>query len=442
VTVPTLLMVESWVNSTGLCLPPRLADRGHDYVLVTRDPATYGPTATGSPHPVVRDAAEVVVAETNDLPSVVEATRGVAARRRIDGVLTTCDYYLEATATVAERLGLPGPSPAAMHTASRKHLVRHALAGAGVPNPAYAVVAGWDEAQAAAAGLGYPLVAKPVDLNSGTSVRLVHDEAGLKDAVLDIRAIRTNTRGQPLHRLVLLEQAMVGTEVSVEAVTHEGRTTVLGITDKTVTGPPAFVEVVHMVPAALPPGDEVAVESLVVDTLAAVGFTHGVSHTEVMLTADGPRVVELNPRQGGGYIFDLVELVTGTHPLDVVVDLALGLSPDVGTVAAPRPGAVPTVPSAAVGFVISPEPGTVARVDGVGRLDGDPGIVRWELPTPAVAPRPVDNEAYLGHVLAVDPHARGARRLVEAALASLRLVMADGRRLVPLGALDPLDAEA
>jgi L-amino acid ligase C-terminal domain 2 len=134
--------------------------------------------------------------------------------------------------------------------------------------------------------------------------------------------------------------------------------------------------------------------------------------------------------------------VTGTHPLDVVVDFALGLSPDVGTVAAPRPGAVPTVPSAAVGFVISPEPGTVARVDGVGRLDGDPGIVRWELPTPAVAPRPLDNGAHLGHVLAVDPHARGARRLVEAALASLRLVMADGRRLVPLGALDPLDAEA
>jgi argininosuccinate lyase len=432
----TLLMVESWVNSTGLCLPQRLVDHGHDYVLVTRDPATYGPTASGSPHPVVREAAEVVVADTNDVVALVESARAVARRRRIDGVVTTCDYYLGAAAVVAERLGLPGAPAVVMHTATRKHLVRAALDRAGIPNPRYAVAAGWDEARVAAAAVGYPLVAKPVDLNSGTSVRLVADEAGLKDAVLDIRGLRTNTRGQPLHRLVLLEEAMAGAEVSVEAVTCAGRTTVLGITDKTVTGPPAFVEAVHMVPAELSSADAAAAEALVVDTLAAVGFTHGLSHTEVMLTADGPRVVELNPRQGGGYIFDLVELVTGTHPLDVLVDLALGRSPTPGTVAAPRPGAVPTVGSAAVGFVISPEAGTVARVEGVDRLDANLGIVRWELPTPAVAPSPVDNEAYLGHVVAVDPHGRAARRLVEAALASLRLVTADGRRLLPLAALD------
>lgn len=427
----TLLMVESWVNSTGLCLPPRLADLGHEYVLVTRDPATYGPTATGAPHPVVRHAAEVVVADTNDLPSVVEAARAVAARRRVDGVLTTCDYYLDAAAVVAERLGLPGAPATAMRTATRKHLVRLALDRAGVANPGYAVAAGWDEAQAAAASLGYPVVAKPVDLNAGTSVRLVADEVALKEAVLDIRGIRTNTRGQPLHRLVLLEEVLVGTEVSVEAVTRDGHTTVLGITDKTVTGPPAFVEAVHMVPAALSPAEAAAVEALVVDTLAAVGFTHGLSHTEVMVTPAGPRVVELNPRQGGGYIFDLVELVTGTHPLDVLVDLALGRRPDLGTVAAPRPG-VPHVGSAAVGFVIAPEPGTVARADGVDRLDADPGIVRWELPTPAVAHRALDNEAYLGHVVAVDAEPAGARRRVEAALAGIRLVMADGRRLAPL----------
>ena len=134
-------------------------------------------------------------------------------------------------------------------------------------------------------------------------------------------------------------------------------------------------------------------------------------------------------------MFDLVSMVTGIHPLELLVDLALGEAPAVGTTAAPRAGAVPTVGSAAVGFVVPPEAGTVVRVDGLDRLGADPGIVRWELPTPAVAVRPVDNEAYLGHVVTADAGG-GARGRVEAALARLRLVMSDGRRLAPLAQAD------
>ena len=92
-----------------------------------------------------------------------------------------------------------------------------------MPNLRYAVADGWEGARDAAAVLGYPLVAKPVDLNSGTSVRLVASDADLKDAVDDIRGLAANTRGQALDRLVLLEEVLVGTEVSVEAVTAPGR---------------------------------------------------------------------------------------------------------------------------------------------------------------------------------------------------------------------------
>jgi argininosuccinate lyase len=320
-----------------------------------------------------------------------------------------------------------------MSTATRKDLVRHALAAAGLPNPRYAVAHGWDDAHVTAAQLGYPLVAKPVDLNAGSSVRLVPDDAALKDAVNEIQGTTTNTRGQPLQRLVLLEEQLVGTEVSVEAVTHAGHTTVLAVTDKTVTGAPAFVESGHMVPARLHLADTTAATDLAVAALDAVGLTHGLSHVEVMLTPDGPRIVEINPRQGGGHIFDLVELVTGTHPLDVLIDLALGATPQLGTVTAPRPGPIPTVPSAAIMFILSPQPGTIVAVEGADHLDADPGIIRWEIPTPVQARPPVDNDAYLGHVMAVGDTHRDARQRAETALGNLHLVMADGQQLRPLG---------
>jgi argininosuccinate lyase len=320
-----------------------------------------------------------------------------------------------------------------MAQAVRKHDVRAALDAAGLPGVRHAVAATLTDALAAAQRLGYPLVAKPVDLNAGTSVRRVDEEAHLKDVWAEITALTRNTRGQALAGVVLLEDVLTGTEVSVEAVTVDGRTTVVGVTDKSVTGPPAFVESGHMFPAALPPGMADDVADFATAALAAVGLTHGLSHTEVMITAAGPRLVELNPRQGGGYIFDLVHLVTGAHPLRALVDLALGEVPVIGTAAAPLPGAVVPGGSAAVMFVMAPRPGRVVAVDGLDRLIADPQVHRWALPVPVEAARPVDNEAYLGHVVVLDPGGPGARAHAEGLVASLRLRFADGSTARPLG---------
>jgi argininosuccinate lyase len=427
----TLLMIESWLQSTGEGLPPLLRSLGHDYVLVTRDPAIYG-AGSATPHPALAAADDVVVVETNDLDAVVARAADVAAARRIDGVLTTCDYYLAAAAAVADRLGLPGSPPDVMARAVRKHDVRAALDAAGLPGVRHTVAATLDEALAAADDLGYPLVAKPVDLNAGTSVRRVDEQAHLKDAWREISAMTHNTRGQPLAGVVLLEEVLTGAEVSVEAVTVDGRTTVIGITDKSVAGPPAFVEAAHMFPAALTPADAAAVAGFAAAAVEAVGITHGLSHTEVMLTAGGPRLVELNPRQGGGYIFDLVHLVSGTHPLSVLVELALGRPPSVGTAAAPLATAAVAGGSAAVAFVMAPSPGRIVAVDGLDRVAADPRVHRCILPVPVDAARPVDNEAYLGHVVVVDPAGDGARAHAERLVASLRLRFADGSAVSPV----------
>lgn len=421
----TLLMVESWVQSTGLRLPPLIRELGHDYVLFTRDPALYPDTVAG-PHPVVRDAVEVVVVDTNDRQALTSAVIGLACRRHIEGVLTTCDYYLETAAALAAMLGLPGAPPEVMRLATRKDEVRAALRRAGLPGPRFAVARSWEEALAAAGEVGFPLVAKPVDLNSGTSVRRVDCEAELKDAFWDIVGIERNTRGQELARVVLLEELLRGDEVSVEAVTADGVTTIVGITDKSVAGPPSFVESGHVFPARLPAGAAREVEDHVRQALAAIGYSHGLSHTEVMLTADGPRIVEINPRQGGGYIFDLVHLVTGTNPLEVLVDLALGRPmPASG----PAPGA-PT--NAAVAFVMSPVDGTVVGVDGLGALDADPSVHRWELDAPGRVQRPRDNNARLGYVMTVDPDGDQAAERAASAVRSLRLHLPDGAVVAPL----------
>ncbi|TDC52115.1 ATP-grasp domain-containing protein [Jiangella ureilytica] len=415
----TLLMVESWVQSTGLALPPLLRELGHDYILFTRDPALY-PDVDGERHPVVRDADEVVVVDTNDRAAMTGAVIGIVCRRRIDGVLTTCDYYLDAVAELARMLGLAGASPDIVRRAVRKDAVRTVLKRAGLPGPRFAVAATWDDAQAGAAEIGFPLVAKPVDLNSGTSVQLVTDEAGLKDAFYEVTSVERNTRDQPLARRLLLEEVLTGPELSVEAVTVAGETTVLGITGKSVT--PSFVEAGHVFPAPLPSPVVREVEAHVRAALTAIGYSHGLSHTELKLTPSGPRIVEINPRQAGGYVFDLVHRVTGVHPLELLVALALGRGPGAD---------VTTTGTAAVAFVLSPVDGVVTAVEGCETLDANPAVERWQLDVPGAVRRPRDNNDRAGHVLAVDPSGDRAGELAAVAVASLRLRLADGSVVTP-----------
>jgi argininosuccinate lyase len=363
----------------------------------------------------VRFAAEVVVAETNDDAALVTAAREVAARRRIDGVLTTCDYYLPAVALVAEELGLPGAPAEVLRTATRKHRVRQELAARGVPDVPFAVAATWEQAHKAAADLGYPLVVKPVDMNSGTGVRKVTDESGLAVAFAEATTPERNTRDQPLERLALLERVVDGPEYSVESVTRDGVTRVLGVTAKSVAEPgveagSGFVEAGHLFPAPLGPDERAVIERHVVAVLDAVGLTHGISHTEVRLTAAGPRLIELNPRQGGGYIFELVRLVTGFNPLQVLVDLALGREPVPGPAVAA---------SAAVTFLLPPSDGVVREVRGAERLADDGRVLGHALPSAGREVRPGDNNERIGHVLVADPTGHRAKVWADDLVAAL-----------------------
>jgi biotin carboxylase len=59
----------------------------------------------------------------------------------------------------------------------------------------------------------------------------------------------------------------------------------------------------------------------------AVGFRDGMTHTEVRLTEDGPKIVEINARIGGDLIPYLGLLTTGIDPGLAAADIACGRAP-------------------------------------------------------------------------------------------------------------------
>lgn len=410
-----LLIIENWVEGTGRLFPKAIKDLGHSYTFVTRNKSHYLDSKNHTNHPIFENADNILTVETNDVKLLIEFLLAQQPLLKFEGVSTVCDYYVDTVAQVAQALNLPQAFSSNVVSERKKHLVRQALEKSGLANPKFAVAANWPDTLAAANSIGYPLVLKPSDLASSAFVKLVRDEEALKSAFADLASFTHNFREQAREPIWLLEEYMEGEEVSVEAVTFQGKTTIIGITDKSLTGFPYFIEDGHMFPAHLESKLSEEITQFVCKALKAVGHDHGISHTEVKLTTKGPRLVEINPRPGGNYIAELIQHVTGIDFLEVHINLALNKQPVLNDIH--HKG------SAAVKFLVPTKTGLLNNIKGQELLASNESLLRWNL-TKAIQQEistPIDNACYLGFVISQDKEGSHARKFAEQAIKSLEL---------------------
>jgi biotin carboxylase len=271
-------------------------------------------------------AGWTIVGSTLDADEMIGAAR--ASGYAFDGVLCWDEARIQATADIAAALGLPGPSPDAVLRCRDKHETRTALAAARVPQPTSVLVADLAEALSAAERIGYPVVLKPRALAASLGVVLVHDADELSAQFEFARD--TTVPGAPQYDVsVLVEEFADGPEISVDAAVFDNVVHVLCIARKQLGYPPYFEEIGHTVDAADPLMHDEELLRLLHDAHAAVGFRDGVTHTELRLTASGPKIVEINARIGGDLIPYLGLHATGIDPGLAAAAIACGRAPDV-----------------------------------------------------------------------------------------------------------------
>lgn len=401
-----LLFVESNTTGTGMMALDLARGLGTVPVLLTADPDRYrGLAETG---------AEVVRCDTNSAAALRTAVQERFRREEIAGVTTTSDFYVPAAAGVAQWLGLPGNPPEAMAVCRDKAALREALREAGVRQPRYGLVREAGEVAAAVARTGLPCVVKPADDSGSTNVLLCADEAGATAHAERILAITTNVRGMPTARTVLVEEYLDAPEVSVEMFTWDGRAECVGITAKSVTAIPHFVEHRHLFPAPLPTAEAERITETVTAALDAAGVRLGATHTEVKLTADGPAVIEINPRPAGGMIPELIRLAGGVRLLEQQLRAALGLPPQLK----PEHGG-----HAGIQFLLADTDGVLTATGGTeaaAAVEGVEAVTVTAAPGTAVR-RPRSASDRLGHIIARHPDPDGVHTALDAARALVRL---------------------
>jgi len=275
-------------------------------------------------------AGWTVLASTQDGPAMAAAARDLHTTQPVSGVLCWDETRIHAASFVAEELHLRNGDPALIWRLRDKAQTRVALDAAGVFQPRSIPVTTLDEALAAADKVGYPAILKPRGLGASLGVVRVEDAEGLR---ANFAFTRDTTTPDPLvfntDHLVLVEECVIGEEISIDAVVRDGVVTPLFIGRKVVGYPPYAEEIGHYVDAADPLLTDPVLVAALQDTHAALGFLDGFTHTEFMLTGAGPALIEVNGRLGGDMIPYLGMLTTGIDPGLVAAAAACGLEPDV-----------------------------------------------------------------------------------------------------------------
>jgi phosphoribosylamine--glycine ligase len=328
---------------------------------------------------------------------------------------------------LAERgIAVFGPGGGAARLEGSKAFAKEVMAAAGVPTAAWSAVSTVEEGMAAIAG--YPVVLKFDGLAAGKGVVIAADESQARTTLEEFLVARRFGEGW-----VVVEECLVGDELSLLALCDGERALAMapaqdykrifdGDEGPNTGGMGSYSPVPGISPAR---AQEICalVHQPVVDLLRERGVPfHGVLYAGIMLTADGPKVLEYNVRFGDPETQAVLPRMRS--------DLASLL------VAASKPGGLEgarlewkddwavTVVLASAGY-----PASASKGDVIAGLDDIPELV--EVTHAGTARRSEDGAIVTagGRVLSVTALGTTVAGARDAAYAAARAIEFDGRQL-------------
>ncbi|USL45557.1 ATP-grasp domain-containing protein [Priestia megaterium] len=298
---------------------------------------------------------EILHIDTNSTEDLLKTLKQYTEQKQqIDCVITLLEWYVPITAEICEVLGLLGISKKTAENCRNKHAMRLALEKQGVPIPLFKLCKNKMELEDAVDYVGgYPCIIKPIDGTGSSNVVKVNNQTEIFRAFEDIQAVKRNSREQELKCIVLVEEYIEGNEFSLDSITINGKTEILAICDYQTTNGPYFVEMAYTTPSQLSGELQDQIKAAAKEAIRAVDIKNGVSHCEVKLTANGPVVIEIAARHGGGHIPEVIELTTGINYYVEAVKLFCGQQVNIS----PRKNI-----SGAMSLIFPEETGTVSDI--------------------------------------------------------------------------------
>lgn len=238
---------------------------------------------------------------------------------------------------LCDKYGFVGPNFESCMNARDKLLMRRKLKEFNVPQPEFYEVNNLDELKSAALKLGYPFILKPISGAKSRFIQKVNSENELEKC-FDIAYNGCMEHDGNLFRnysfdmdnsfrnTFLAEECIVGKQVTTTSFIVNDQIFHLSVADL-ITGQDVGVNAFYLIsrttPSVLPFDVQEDICKISSMGIKALGVNNTALHPELILTSDGPKIIEIAARVGG-YRTEMTKDAFGIDLNEVVVKIALG----------------------------------------------------------------------------------------------------------------------
>jgi hypothetical protein len=372
---------------------------------------------------------------------VVAFARGV----KIDVVAAFRSHHAQLTGRIVNALRVVGVPKKAVVTADNKQLTRDALNtvpelavpsrkinSAAAARKAYVELGGGKFVMKSVHGENSRFVEMGIDSADAAEAAYRKMDKALKDYAKQSESSDTIFNKYPgilMERM--LEMAPGTVEASVEMVVRNGEVVFAMVSDTHGIGKKGELAGGSMTfPSTQPQDVQDALIKASALALKTIGIENGNARTDVFMTPDGARIIEINPYLGGAAIWKAVKLVSGVSLVEYGIRALLNLATP------PQPDAKEIVDYR---FAAAPATGVIESIEGVDAASLMPGIKHLQVLAGVGdhITEPIGNgfEEWL-EIMGTGKDLAEARRNAVAALAAIKVKVrkADGTLVEATGA--------
>lgn len=254
-----------------------------------------------------------------DLEKVCE----IAEKENIDGIISNSEPAMVHVAYIAQRMNLIGNTVESIEALASKAKFRELQKKAGVFAPEHYVVNSFSELLERAQAVSFPVIIKPTIStgSQGTTKLNKYEENDLEQSYNVCRAYSRN-RQVSIEQYVPMSSSLVS-ESDVVVIGDDIIWDGMMWTRRSEETP--LLPETYIFPMDLDEGKKASIKAVVKKILKTAGIRHGQYNVEAYLTDKGEVfVIEINPRQGGNHIPQLIKQHTGVNMSKLLVSTAVG----------------------------------------------------------------------------------------------------------------------
>ena len=304
-----------------------LLEHGHTYTILRDIKTMEDPT---------KRLKNTVVCDFSTRETILETVRSL--KEKPDAVMCIYESYILPMAYIGEELGLPTIPAKAAEACTDKELMREAFAKSPKPiSPDFHEAMSWEKVEAFANTHEFPLILKPANLSKSLlvtkSLNMDELKANWQRTMDQVDAVYKKYAPDRTPKIII-EEFLEGSVHSIDAfIDSEGKVYLIaeGIVDYQTGYDIGYDDNFHysrLIPSRLTGQDKEDFLECAKLGCEALGMKNSAAHIEIIMTKNGPRLVEIGARNGG-YRERMYRAANDIDIIGNAIKLAFGETPDV-----------------------------------------------------------------------------------------------------------------